>query len=201
MNFELRSNNIRINEWTNKRRNKIYSRKQNSMQVELWCISCCTDRPSTNWFKSQVFLKKMQRQSSRGVASFARSGGGAKLKSGGAKLFYSSWIGLRRSFSEIRCRNPKAFSGRNHKFERFFRPKTGDLQKEKGLRRNLKAFSGRNHQFKSFFPAKTSNFFLPKNIVGGQEINRGGAFFPCLPLATRLQSSRNEIPVKNNQKV
>ena len=45
-------------------------------------------------------------------------------------------------------RNPKAFSGRNQKFKRFFRPNTGDLKKE-GLRRNPKVFSGRNQKFKN----------------------------------------------------
>ena len=52
---------------------------------------------------------------------------------GGAKLFHYSWIGLGWSFNENQVisrtkkglrRNPKAFSGRNHKFKRFFRPKT-----------------------------------------------------------------------------
>ena len=47
-----------------------------------------------------------------------------------------------------------AFSGRNQKFKRFYRPKTGDLQKKKekkkGFRRNQKAFSGRN-KFKWFY--------------------------------------------------
>ena len=47
--------------------------------------------------------------------------------------------------------NSNAFSGRNHKFKGFLRPKTCDLQK-KGLRRISNAFSaGRNLKFKSFF--------------------------------------------------
>ena len=51
--------------------------------------------------------------------------------------------------------NSNAFSGRNHKFKGFFRPKTCNLQK-KGLRRISNAFSaGRNLKFKSFFWLKT----------------------------------------------
>ena len=57
--------------------------------------------------------------------------GGGKFKIRGAKLFHHFWIGLRRSFSENQVifkkkglrRNREAFSGRNHKFKRFFRPK------------------------------------------------------------------------------
>ena len=74
--------------------------------------------------------------------------------------FHYSWIGLRRVFSENQViskkkglrRNPKAFSGRNQKFKRFFRPKTDDLQKNKVFAeirrlfpaeiRNLNGFSG-----------------------------------------------------------
>ena len=76
---------------------------------------------------------------------------------------------------KIRWSPKKAFSGRNHKFKPFFRPKTGDLQKKrKGLRRNPKAFSGRFHKLKRFFRPKTETLSSQKNTVGGQEINRGG---------------------------
>ena len=34
---------------------------------------------------------------------------------------------------KVKTKNSKGFSGRNHKFKRFFRPKTGDLQKKKRL--------------------------------------------------------------------
>ena len=75
-------------------------------------------------------------------------------------IFRYFWIGLRRVFSENQViskqkglrRNPKAFSGRNQKFKRFFRPKTGDLQKKKVFAeirrlflaeiRNLNSFCG-----------------------------------------------------------
>ena len=40
----------------------------------------------------------------------------------------------------MRSRESKGFCGRNRKFKRFFRPKTGDLQKKKGLHRNYKGF-------------------------------------------------------------
>ena len=72
-------------------------------------------------------------------------------------------------------RNPKAFSGRNHKFKRFFRPKTGDLQKQKEkVLPKSEGFFWPKSQIQTVFPAKNSNFFLPKKYRGGQEINRGG---------------------------
>ena len=33
--------------------------------------------------------------------------------------------------NKVRSKKSKGFSGRNRKFKRFFRPKTGDLQKKK----------------------------------------------------------------------
>ena len=94
----------------------------------------------------------------RGVASFARSGG----------------KGFRR--------NPKAFSGRNHKFSA---QKQVISQKKEG-------FFWPKSQILTFFPPKNINFFQ-KNSVGGQEKNRGGKnenrvgiVPPAPPLATRL---------------
>ena len=69
-------------------------------------------------------------------------------------------ISIKKKRKDLR-QNPKAFSGRNQKFKRFFRPKTADLQK-KGLRRNPKAFSGRNQKFKRFFRPKTATFSFQK---------------------------------------
>ena len=70
----------------------------------------------------------------RGVASFARSGGGgAKLKSGGQSrkpALNLTQTCIIPEFDPNFRRNPKAFSGRNHKFKRFFQPKTDDLKKK-----------------------------------------------------------------------
>ena len=64
-------------------------------------------------------------------------------------------------------RNPKAFSGQNQKFKRFFRPKTGDLQKKvfAEIRRlflaeikNLSGFSGQ----KQVIPQKKGLRRIPK---------------------------------------
>ena len=83
-------------------------------------------------------------------------------------------------------RFPKAFSGRN--FNVFFRPKAGDLQKKKGLRRNPKTFSDGDHKFQRFFRPKKATSSSQKNTVGKQEINRrrqkrksGGIAPPCPP--------------------
>ena len=49
------------------------------------------------------------------------------------------------------------FFGRNRKFKRFFRPKSGGLQKKKkkGLHQNWDWFFGRNRKFKRFFRPKS----------------------------------------------
>ena len=47
----------------------------------------------------------------------------------GAREIYPSLNQL----NEVRSKDSKGFSGRNRKFKRFFRPKTGDLQKNIGL--------------------------------------------------------------------
>ena len=75
-------------------------------------------------------------------------------------------------------RNPKAFSGRNQKFEqRFFQPKTGDLQtKKKGLRRNPKAFSGPNQKLKRFFRPKTATFSSQKPALKSRVVNLGPVY-------------------------
>ena len=79
-------------------------------------------------------------------------------------------------------RNPKAFSDRNWKFKRFFRPKTADLQK-KGLRRNPKAFSGRNQKFKRFFRPKTVAFSSHKPALKSRwgTLNLDGGTRPPRP--------------------
>ena len=58
--------------------------------------------------------------------------------------------------NKVRSKNCKGFSGRNRKLKRFFRTKTGDLQK-KGLHCNFKGFSGRYRKFKRFFRPKTGD--------------------------------------------
>ena len=98
----------------------------------------------------------------RGVASFARSGGGAKFKSGGQRF----------------SRNPKAFSGRNHKFSAHKQV----ISEKKGLRRNPKAFSGRN-----VFSSEKQQLLPPKKIPWrGKKKIEGGIAPPAPPLATRL---------------
>ena len=72
--------------------------------------------------------------------------------------------------SKVRSKVSKGFSGRNRKFKRFFRPKTGDLQKKKkGLHRNCKGFSGRNRKFKRFFRPKTGDLQNKKKRSSSQK--------------------------------
>ena len=48
----------------------------------------------------------------------------------GAREIYPSRLD---QINKVRSKKSKGFSGQNRKFKRFFRPKTGDLQKKKGL--------------------------------------------------------------------
>ena len=80
--------------------------------------------------------------------------GGTKLKLGGEKVFAV----FRRLFlAEILT---------------FFPAKSRWSPKKK--KKKEKGFFWRKLQISTFFSAKKSNFFLPKNTVVGQEINRGG---------------------------
>ena len=104
----------------------------------------------------------------RGVASFARSGGGGQNLNQGGKGF---------------CQNPKAFSGRNHKFS----AQKQVISKKKSSPKSEGIFWPKS-QILTFFPPKNNNFFLPKKFCGGQEKSRrgaktkiGGALPPCPP--------------------
>ena len=71
--------------------------------------------------------------------------------------------------NKVKTKNSEGFSGRNQKFKRFFRPKTGDLQK-KGLHGNSGEFSGRNPEFQTVFPAENGGSpkkegLHPKNVM------------------------------------
>ena len=117
--------------------------------------------------KRQVFVKyssvpTISTVIARGVASFARSGGGgAKLKSG-AKAENQRWT------------SPKHLLYLNW-IKAKFQWKSGDLKKKK-KRSSPKSegFFMPKSQIQTFFPAKNSNFFLPKKYRGGKEINQGG---------------------------
>ena len=68
---------------------------------------------------------------------------GAEINFGGAREVYlcefERGTGARQicpsldQMNKVKTRNSEGFSGRNQKFKRFFRPKAGDLQKQKGL--------------------------------------------------------------------
>ena len=70
--------------------------------------------------------------------------------------------------------NFKGFSGRNRNFKRFFRPKTGNLQKKKGLHWNFKGFSGRNRNFKRFFRPKTGDLQKNKKGLHPKNVTKSG---------------------------
>ena len=94
----------------------------------------------------QNFSQTKKRDHHRGVASLARSEGGAKLKTS-VELdpnFHYFWIGFRRIFRKIRW-SPK--------------------KKRKKVFAEIRRLFGRNQIRCSL---------LSKNTVGGQEINRGG---------------------------
>ena len=51
-------------------------------------------------------------------------------------------------------KNSDGFFGQNRKFKPFFRLKTGDFRKKKGLYRNSDEFFGQNRKFKRFYHLK-----------------------------------------------
>ena len=137
--------------------------------------------------KIWIYQNNVVKNHGQGRRQLREIGGGGEIKIRGAKLFHYSWIGLRRSFSKNQViskkkglrqsfsgqnqmipppppkkglrRNRKAFSGRNHKFKRFFRPK----------------------------PTTFSSPKIPwgaRNKSGGKNENRGGIAPPAPPLAT-----------------
>ena len=86
--------------------------------------------------------------------------GGVEINFGGHKKFiYVNSRGAREIYpsldqmNKVKTKDLKGFSGRNRKFKRFFRPKTGDLQKK----RVFIPKTYRNRQFKQFFRPKTGD--------------------------------------------
>ena len=59
--------------------------------------------------------------------------------------------------NKVKTKNSEGFSGRNQKFERFFRPKAGDLQKKKVFTEIQRDFPAEILQFKQFFQPKTGD--------------------------------------------
>ena len=107
-------------------------------------------------------------------------------------------------------RIPKAFSGRNHKFKRFFRPKSDDLQKKKKEKtKKTKDFAEIRRLFlaaitnSNVFSGQKKQLFPPQKIPwgtryksgggGSKNENRGGQRPPAPPLATRLQRTRGSM--------
>ena len=91
---------------------------------------------------SQKRLLLTRRQARRQGSVTGGGGGGAELNFWGARKVYlckfERGMGAQEFYpsldqmNKVKTKNSKGFSGRNQKFKRFFRPKTGDLQK-KGL--------------------------------------------------------------------
>ena len=120
---------------------------------------------------------------------------GAKLKSRGQRIS-PNFSGRNHRWSPKKNNN-KGFSPRSEGFfwpkSQIFRSKAGDLQKKIRSSPKSEGFFWPKSQILTFFPPNNSNFFLPKNSVGGQEKNwggknenRGGIAPPAPPLATRL---------------
>ena len=89
------------------------------------------------------------------------------LISGGSRKFWWGGI-LSAKPQKLGClhQNWEWFFGRNRKFKRFFRPKSGVLQKnkkKKGLHQNWEWFFGRNRKFKRFFRPKSGVLQKIKN--------------------------------------
>ena len=74
------------------------------------------------------------------------------MNSSGAREIYPSLDQI----NKVRSKTSKGFSGRNRKFKRFFRPKSGDLQKKKSSSQKLPGVFRPKSQIQADFPAKNT---------------------------------------------
>ena len=89
--------------------------------------------------------------------------GGAEINFGGAREVYlvefERGTGAREIYSSVdqmnkmKTKDSKGFSGRNRKFERFFRPKTGVPPQKMSLLKLQEIFR-RKSEIQAFFPAE-----------------------------------------------
>ena len=107
--------------------------------------------------------------------------------------------------NKVRSKDSKKFSCRNRKFKRFFRPKTGDLQKKKKKKKRsslkLQGISGRNRKFKRFFRPETDDLqkkkgLHPKNVLKSGVSPQKTPIWAsiCTPVAQSLLISSGHSP-------
>ena len=131
----------------------MFSKKKRSSGFTCWFLSVISMGPlSSSWALCSQQPSWSPWQGRRQLREIG--GGGQNLNQRGT--------GFRR--------NPKAFSGRNHKFSA---QKQVISKKKKDLRRNPRHFLAKITYFNVFLP-KNINFFLLKKFRGGQEKNPGG---------------------------
>ena len=110
----------------------------------------------------------------RGVASFARSGG--KIKIRGAKVFAKFFWPKSQVISKKKQKK-KVFTEIRRLFlakSQIFRPNAGDLREKKRSSPKSEGFFWPKSQILTYFPPNNSNFFLPKKFRGGgKKKNRG----------------------------
>ena len=89
--------------------------------------------------------------------------------------------------NKVRSKKSKGFSGRNRKFRRFFRPKTGDLKKKK--KKKKRSSSQKRHKIWCQ-STKITNLDLdlrsPDNVFGAQSSPGGGTVFVWGGTSTQL---------------
>ena len=118
-------------------------------------------------------------------------GRGAEINFGGAREVYlcefKKGTGAREIYpsldqiNKVRSKKSKGFSGRNRKFKRFFRPKTGDLQKKRSSsqkRHKIWCQSTKNTNLDLDLRSRSPepvNFFGARPRLGGHKQLVGGA--------------------------
>ena len=106
--------------------------------------------------------------------------------------------------SKVRSKDSKRFSGRNRKFKRFFRPKTGDLQKKRSSsqkRHEIRCQSTKNTNLGLDLHSSSPepvNFSRAQSSLGGAQFSFGGSTAPvCPPVAPGL---REKPSLESNQR-
>ena len=144
--------------------------------------------------------------------------GGAEINFGGAREIYlcefERGTGARKIYpsldqmNEVKTKNSEGFSDRSHKFKRFFRPITGDLQKKRSSLEIQRDFPAEILNFKQFFQPKTGDLqkkkgLHPKNVmksgVSSQKVQKYRWQIPiwasiCTPVLPSLLISLGHNP-------
>ena len=120
--------------------------------------------------------------------------GRAEINFGGAREIHSSLD----ERNKMRSKKSKEFFGRNCKFKRFFRPKTGDPQKRHKIWCQSTKNTDLDLDLRSRSPNPVNFFRAQSSLGGAQALSRGGHGPGMPPLAPGLSVILVEKPFSGN---